>query len=561
MPLKKTRVPARARNAEQNLLDLLTVRSGRRARPLTDEERRLLVMMLTIKRDPLALDIERLVPKGSFLARVRRHFVETDISFALPIFQTIMIAASWLTQNGAKLEIAGVGEIQPTLWTIALAESGSAKTLAASRMTAILGDGNGTAPVRMLPSPGSDAQWIVDLAHDNGAFWFQDEVGKFFSNVLKNKLFSRIKPWMLSAYSHEPIGNRLKHDAEKLEIARPAFTFFGLSVLSTWREDVDAVSMLDGFCQRPNYVVATARQDTDIFDHFIYFEGTKVAAAEADLRELWNALCAQPGAAGTYTLQPDVLPYLRRWWSGLRATWGDAGVPGSFVRRIGYSVLRYLVVLHFLLGKSRYPVDVETAHLATRFAEFHLESTREMLQAYDRTSVDRMRKIVAARSAIRAEGKPVTPRNIQRRLGKARRAGLTAELLNTILENLDRVDLGEPFPETFDGRQAKVAAIAARLETLEGRLLHNEQKRNERRLRHLRRAYLSGGNGAAGAVTADDSTLCTSPAPAAGKIPAMAKADDPAGAAGEAWVDQTFGFGAVENSQRQSARVIPLRLR
>lgn len=297
-PKKKKPLPARAKSAEENLVDLLSSKTGRRCQPLSDEGRRNLLMMLTMQSNPLALDIERLIPAGSFLKRVQRHFDDTDISYALPIFQTVMIAASWLIQHGARLEIDGMGEVLPSLWTIALAESGSAKTLAASRMTTILGDGFGASPVRMLPSPGSDAQWIVDLADNNGSFWFQDEVGKFIAAVLTNKLYSRMKPWILSSYSHEPIGNRLRGEKVKLVIEKPVFTFFGLSVFSTWQQDVDAVSMLDGFLQRPNYVVATARTDTDLFDHFIYFAGERVGEREADLRELWNALCAQPGAAG-----------------------------------------------------------------------------------------------------------------------------------------------------------------------------------------------------------------------------------------------------------------------
>lgn len=494
---KKKRSPARAKSAEDNLLDLLSGKDGRR-KPLSEDERRNLVMILTMKADPLALDITRLVPKGSFLERVRRHFDDTDISYALPVFQTVMIAASWLTQSSARLEIPGVGEILPTLWTIGLAESGSAKTLATGRLMMILGDGSGNPPVRMLSSPGSDAQWIEDLSHDNGAFWFQDEVGKFFNGVLTGKLFTRIKPWMLSAYSHEPIGNRLKGEKHKLEIKRPAFTFFGLSVFSTWRQDVDAVSMLDGFCQRPNYVVAMPREDTDIFDHFLYFEGETVKEREADLRELWAALCDQPGAAGTYTLDPDVLPFLRSWWRGLRNTWGEGSVPGSFMRRIGYSVLRYLMVLHFLLGKSRRPVDLETAHLATRFAEFHFESTREMLQAYDRQSVERLRKIIETRSRLIDEGKDASVRNIQRRLGKAVRDGLTPEILRTLFETLDRVDIGDPFPETPQGRKAKAAELVSRLEGLESRLALSERKRNERRLRNLRKAHLASADARSG---------------------------------------------------------------
>jgi hypothetical protein len=168
-------------------------------------------------------------------------------------------------------------------------------------------------------------------------------------------------------------------------------------------------------------------------------------------------------------------------------------VPSSFVRRIGFSVLRYLMVTHFLLGKSRHPVDVETAHLATRFAEFHFESAREMLQAYDRTSVERVRKIIDVRAALTAEGTDASARNIQRRLGKAVRDGLTSETLRVILDSLDRVDVGDPFPATLDGRREKAATLAVRLEGLEKRLRRSERKRNERRLRNLREAYVAAG--------------------------------------------------------------------
>jgi hypothetical protein len=80
---------------------------------------------------------------------------------------------------------------------------------------------------------------------------------------------------------------------------------------------------------------------------------------------------------------------------------------------------------------------------------------------------------------------------VQRRLGKAVRDGLTAETVRIILESLDRVDLGDPFPETHEGRRDKAAALAARLDGIEDRLTRNERKRNERRLRNLRDAYLA----------------------------------------------------------------------
>ena len=114
-----------------------------------------------------------------------------------------------------------------------------------------------------------------------------------------------------------------------------------------------------------------------------------------------------------------------------------------------------------------------------------------MLQAYDRTSVERVRKIIDVRAALTAEGTDASARNIQRRLGKAVRDGLNSETLRVILDSLDRVDVGDPFPATLEGRREKAATLAVRLEGLEKRLRRSERKRNERRLRNLREAYLA----------------------------------------------------------------------
>lgn len=481
---------ARARRSEETLLAQLTMRAGggRGRRAPNDDERRVLLALLAAKRDERALEVGRLVPRGSVLARVLRLFERTDIAHALPLFSVIMIAASWLTQAGAVLRVPGLGEVHPALWTIGLAESGSAKTLANARVMRILAGGQERPPVRLLPTGSTDARWIEDLAQNPRSYWFQDEVGKFFHAVMTQGHMARIKPWMLSAYSHEPISKRLRDGV--LEIERPMFTFHGLSVLSSWRQDVDAVSMLDGFCQRPNYYIATRREDTDLFDHFLYFAEVGRDAAEADLAELWAALCAQPGACGPYELGPGVLEWLEAWWRGLRPDWGDGAVPASFVRRIGYSVLRYVVVLQFLLGKSGRPIDVETARLAASYAEHHLECTRLMLEAYDARGVDQVRQVIGLRDRLTAErGAPPTPRQIVQRMSKRLRAEVSTEAVRAILEGLaPRPGAAGNLPG-FAGAapRARSEALARRLDGIEARLARSERKRNERRLRELRR--------------------------------------------------------------------------
>lgn len=64
----------------------------------------------------------------------------TDFDIALsmlPVFCTQHHCSQalplWLTRNGAYLDIPGVGETVPTMWTVLLAESGEAKPLASDQ--------------------------------------------------------------------------------------------------------------------------------------------------------------------------------------------------------------------------------------------------------------------------------------------------------------------------------------------------------------------------------------------------------------------------------------------
>lgn len=480
--------PTKPTSPENELLDALRTGHGKKKRRLTDEDRETLIRMLAIKVDPVDFDINQLAPQGSYIARMLRHFDKTDISYALPLMQLIMVAASWLTQHGAYVDVPGLGRIHPTLWTVGLAESGESKTLASEEVMRIVSL-EGSVPVNLLPTGSSDAQWIEDLAENNGSYWFQDEVGKFFRNVFTHSTYQRIKPWMLNAYSYQPISNRLKGEAQKREIKQPMFTFYGLSVFSTWKMDIDLTSMLDGFCQRMNYFIATGRKDTDMFDHFLYFTGSDSESRRSDLHEMWQALCHQDNAIGPYTLNPHVIPFLEDWWLGLRASWEDTPLPKSFIRRTGFSIMRYLPTLHFLLGKSRHPIDLETAQLATRFVEYHFESALAVLQDYHQSGTGQVQKVVALRRQLLTDGKPTSARTISRRLSASQRAELPTELLKEILAVLEKI---EEIPGLVDRSMApreKSGALVGRLEDIRQRLQLNERKRNERRLRNLLHSY------------------------------------------------------------------------
>lgn len=473
---------------EHVLLSEVRVKTKRGTRVLTKAERESIVQMFAVKAPNEDFDVRGLAPRGSFLERLIRHFEDTDISYAMPIMQIIMIAASRLTQQGAYLDVPGVGPVLPTLWLVGLASSGSSKTLAAEEVDRIVSLGS-TKKVNRLATGCTDAQWIVELNDNNGAFWFQDEVGKCFKAVLTQSNYLRIKGWCLDAYSHKPIANRLKSEKTKMVIEQPFFTFHGLSVDETWQDDIDLTSMLDGFCQRFSYYLAPPRADTDIFEHFIYFEGENIDQRRERLSTIWDGLCSQDAAGGRYTLNDEVLPFLKAWWLDLRRSWGRTALPKSFIRRIGFAVLRYLMVLHFLLGKSRRPIDVETAELATRFADYHFQSALQVVQQYDNKNASRFQLIADASSRVVEAGKQATGREVTRALSKKQRALFDKGEITEISAILNRI---EEIPGIFDklsDAKQKSSALQGRRAEVGARLKLNERKRNERRLRELTRKF------------------------------------------------------------------------
>lgn len=487
----RKRPPKAAPNsAEARLFDEVRIGRGRNKRWLSDTEAAALIQLMAIK-GRRSLDFSDLVPPGSFLARILRHFKDTDISHAIPFIGLLTIAASKLTQLKASVAIPGVGNVRPTVWNCILAPSGSAKTLAIDEVLRILSEPGERSCVDLLPDAGSDAQWIAGLEGNNGALWYQDEVGKYFHKLSRDKNLQRMKPWLLDAYSHKPISNTLKTATSSM-VEDPHFTFLGMTVTDTWNNDIAADSMLDGFAQRFMYTLAPPRADCDMFDFLLYFEGNHIDGQRAEMREIWRALCAQPGAAGPYELNDEVLPYLCDWWRRLRHSWGKTSVPGSFMRRIAFAVFRYLPVIHFLLGKCRWKVDVESAEICTRICEMHFQSTLEMLDSYSPGTGVKVRKIAAIRENLVAKTGVATARDISRRLSASQRKELPGPLVTAITEALNNIeDVPDLIDETMPLKE-KSDALIVRYDEISARLTLNTRKRNERRLREVMRAYRAG---------------------------------------------------------------------
>ena len=294
---------------------------------------------------------------------------------------------------------------------------------------------------------------------------------------------------MLDAYSSKPVSNRLKGEVDKMQVEDPHFTFYGLTVRETWKSDIDISSMLDGLCQRFNYVIAEPRKDTDMFEHFLFHATAKSKSEAARLREMWLALCNQPDACRPYSLAPETLPFIEKWWRNLRPAWRNSALPASFIRRIGFSVLSYLPVIHFLLGLSKRPIGIETAEIATRFADFHLESALVMIREYDNVWSDQIQTVVRQRERMAQKGNSSpTARDFNRSLSAKARQNLTTARIKEIQDLVEAVENATSMPlfaETSGlSEQLLNKHLAQKVQTED-----REEWRNRKRIDSLLKSY------------------------------------------------------------------------
>ncbi|MGY3436785.1 MULTISPECIES: hypothetical protein [unclassified Marinovum] len=428
---KKTRKSASAPKShrrDQNAIDMSQISS---------DELDTLVAMLSLQSRPKALDLEGLLPQGSYLRRLCSCFGKSDAGPTVALFQLIAVAASWLTQNGAAIQIPGLHPKRPILWTIALTQDEHGARRATKKMNEILFPNEDAPGVRRLVTEGRDLNWINDLADNNGAFWLQHDAGYILQNALKSR---PMREGMLTAAVHDQISFSTKGTKGRCVLDDPHFTFLGLSTRARWRAQIDETNMLDSLFQRFTYVLAEPAVNKVVFDTPFPFEETCPDAKQRRLGEIWRSLCLQPGAKGAYEVEDAVAPYLLLWWRGLRAQWGDGALPAAFVQSAGDTIQSYLVILHFLLGRSGRKIDIETAELATKYVEFHLESTLTLLRESDTDLRDRVKRVASGyRKLLARDGNTVNARDVCRNLSKQQREEISSSFVSTVLMAFDRL--------------------------------------------------------------------------------------------------------------------------
>lgn len=358
------------------------------------------------------------IPPGSILDVVCETFRrETDIPLELPLMGVLSFVSARLLKREAKIDLNGQS-VDPMLWSVVLAASGSGKTFSINRLREMTGENY------LFPEPSSAAKFVQDLFNWNRSLWIRDEFGTFLKSLDQQTHLAEIRDYLLRLFDGLIISRRTKQ--EEITIENPALTILGLSVFESFKNCVSAESLVDGFAQRFNFLIGQNDPTRKAEDFPLY----NVSAQMPMLRQAWRRVEEVPIHA-TYRVGEDGISAFKAAFKALRPT--DEDLPLSFFRRVMFSAVRYASVFHIINLDASDELTGDDFAWAARMVALHIEDAKNLLDDYGLGDLERIvRRVEDLKSEFKASGKNCKPRDLIRRISAIRTAEQARSLLRLV---------------------------------------------------------------------------------------------------------------------------------
>jgi len=314
------------------------------------------------------------VPPGSVLEDVLRSFERhTDIPLELPFLAWMTHLSGWLCAQDVKVRLNSHQAISPRLWSIVLASSGAGKTWAVNHVR------KGMEEVPQVENTASGVALVQAIKKTPKGIWVRDEMGMYLKSFQTQPHMEKAKDILLNAYNGDPIEHITKSDS--IVIKDHAFSILGITVGETFLEQVGADSLIDGFAQRFNYLIADKDKARPIQDFPLYFDDRKMNEEDRKrLKRIENELrrlLSRTDLSGVeLVLSNDALDVFEEVF---RDNF-KGQVPESFYRRSMFSMFSYAALYHVLLDKRGLEIGNEAMAYAARVVMMHLKDVKKILQ-------------------------------------------------------------------------------------------------------------------------------------------------------------------------------------
>ncbi len=360
------------------------------------------------------------VPAGSLLEKTVHLFSKkTDIPLEIPFFTMLHYLSFELMQKNVSLKF-GSRSIGMDLWTVILADSGSGKTLTSSVISDF------TNVKDEFPECAGGAAFINALSEHNGQLWIRDEIGKFMRSLETQAYMAEIKDYLLRVRDGKKLTRSTKKDT--ITVENPQLSILGFSVTDTFKNEVGADSMVDGFAQRFLYIVAKEDADRKYGSVPLYkfTEEDKEAIMQA-----WVKTVGFIKEGKQYVITEDAEKAFCDSFELLMPQ--NVKVPMSFFRRIMYRAFPYALLYHVLQGKENLEIDAADIAWSARVCALHIEDASLLLSEHNMPDFERILQAAErVKAKVEAEGRACTARDIVRGVRGIRNAKDAESVLQII---------------------------------------------------------------------------------------------------------------------------------
>jgi hypothetical protein len=337
-------------------------------------------------------------PPGSLLETVINAFkTQTNIPLEIPFFATMHYLSQHLLAEGVQIDFMG-NTINPDLWNVILAPSGSSKSFTLNSIKKIIKTEDG------MPEPASSAKFIDNMQEHNKSGWVQDEFGKFLASLDLPQL-QELKAYLLKTYDGQKIERQTMKKVTVIE--DPALAILGMTVLETFIDELPAGSLVDGFAQRFSYIIAKRDPDRKMADFPVY----SLQGWDDQIRNEWHRVIDSVQHQ-KYFIGKEAQEAYTNAFRNMIPEFDQ--LDESFYRRILWRGTRYALMYHILQKKESPEIDAVDMGWAARVIQMHLRDAATLLTEHHLPDLARIlhRCAEVKEKVEKKEGRPVKPRDL-----------------------------------------------------------------------------------------------------------------------------------------------------
>lgn len=377
------------------------------------------------------LDCLDYCPAGTVLEDAVRISAEcTDLPPSIAFFSTLALLGASMSQAGFGCKFPDGKFVQPNLWIIALAPSGSGKTLLLEDVSRFLLE---SALPRQLPDTITAAafhQYFCADTEDEGlsyrrcrSAFIRDEVNELFK-TLRKESGEELRDLILRTYSGSSLVRATKKDGE--QSSPPVLlSFYGSAVDTSFFKAIDSDDYDNGLMQRFQFALCHDRPTTR--RSWYVFENDVRERARARFDDEWAQILSRERVL---QVTPAAMRAFDAWF---HSRFNRVGAKReSYFRRAAFAAYKYGTVFAVLGGSES--LDAVNLSLALRVIDRHLCDLERCMSEF--TAVNDWHAVLLKIRAQIVESDAVTRADVLR--GSAR--GVSSAELNVLLQTLAEED-------------------------------------------------------------------------------------------------------------------------